>query len=77
MSGAELVALAGVGASIYGASQKPDKPDDPEPAVIPATEVDVEPTREATRKKYGKSAAANTLLTDEFLEPPTLLKPGL
>jgi len=54
-----------------------DTPDLPEPAPPPATEVDVEPTREATRRRLRKSAAAKTLMTGQFLEPPTLMKPGL
>jgi len=55
----------------------PDMPGMPPPPSPPPTEVDVDPTKEETRKRLRKSAAANTLMTGEMLEAPTVMKPRL
>ena len=54
-----------------------DTPDMPPPPPPPPTEVDVDPSKEAIRKRLRRSAAANTLMTGEFLDPPTIMSPRL
>ena len=50
-------------------SVTPEMPPLPSP---PPSEVDVDETKEAMRKRLRKSAAANTLMTGEMLEPITV-----
>ena len=71
-----IAGLAAAGGEALGKS-KVDMPDMPPPPSPPPTEVDVDPTKEETRKRLRKSAAANTLMTGEMLDAPTVMKPRL
>jgi len=73
-----IAGLAAAGGAALGKSMsKVDMPDMPPPPSPPPTEVDVDPTKEETRKRLRKSAAANTLMTGEMLDAPTVMKPRL
>lgn len=78
MSGAEIAVIGAAIAGVVASERsRPKKVKPPPPVGAPPSQVDVEPSRDAERRRLKRTTAANTLLTGDFLEPPTLLRPGL